>query len=275
MVSMGKQYEASFKAKVALEAIKGRENHRPVGRLVRRPSQPDQPLESGAPFINNDMIGGNAEMKNENMNALVVSTHHDDLELGCDGSVARLVDGGHRVFSLVLTHSGYSAPDGTAVRTRQTALTEANNAANLLGYTLICGDEDFLDLPVNDANICRIINAIAEHKIDTVFTHWHGDTHPPHHRINEMVLHACRSVPRVLAVNWYIGCYPFDARTFVPVNESQWSRKIAALKCYESEFRRAGEKWVRCLDQQAWNFGAQYGVELAEGFVTYKNFWEF
>src|SRR5438067_1855179 len=52
------------------------------------------------------------------MNVLVVSAHHDDLELGCGGTVARLVEQGHRVISLVLTHSGYKNPAGQVIRDR-------------------------------------------------------------------------------------------------------------------------------------------------------------
>jgi LmbE family N-acetylglucosaminyl deacetylase len=111
------------------------------------------------------------------MNILVVTAHHDDLELGCGGTVAKMIDSGHRVVSLVMTHSGYKGADGTVVRDRETARTEAEQASQILGYKLICHDEDTFDIPVNDSNICKILDTISENKINTVFTHWHGDTH--------------------------------------------------------------------------------------------------
>jgi LmbE family N-acetylglucosaminyl deacetylase len=211
------------------------------------------------------------------MNILVVSAHHDDLELGCGGMVAKALERGHRVISLVLTHSGYCAPDKTVIRSREEALVAGHRAARLLGYELIAGEEDSLDLAVTDANICRILQVIQERQIDLALTHWHGDTHPPHRRTNTMVLHACRSVPSVLgfAVNKYIGIEPFHPQLFVRLDESQWNKKIQALKCYESEFRRAGTQWVEYLDRQVLNFGAQLGVSRAEGFVVYKHLWEF
>lgn len=210
------------------------------------------------------------------MNVLVVSAHHDDLELGCGGTVARLIDGGHTVVSLVMTSSGYKAPDGTVVRANEVAAREAQAAARTLGYKLICYDEDTFDVPVSDANICRILDAIREYDIDTLFTHWHGDTHPPHQRINTMALHASRQVPRVFgfAVNWYIGTEPFDPKMFVAISVDQWARKIAALECYESEFKRAGARWVEYCDNKARNFGTTIGAERAEGFVVYKHSWE-
>jgi len=210
------------------------------------------------------------------MNVLIVTAHHDDLELGCGGTVAKLSDRGHRLVSLVMTHSGYQGIDGTVVRERDSALREARAASRVLGYELISLNEDTFDIPLMDSNIVKILDIILQFKIDTVFTHWHGDTHPPHRRINPMVLHACRHVPRVLgfAANWYIGEQVFSPNFFISINDSQWERKIRALQCYESEFQRAGPHWVEYLNHQTSSYGIQIGVKRAEGYVVYKYLWE-
>lgn len=209
------------------------------------------------------------------MNILVVSAHHDDLELGCGGTIAKLIGGGNKTISLVMTHSGYQGPDKKIVRTKEEAIKEAHLASKVLGYELITFDEDTFDISVTDSNIVKILDVIQKFKIDTVFTHWHGDSHPPHRRINTMVLHACRQVPRVLgfAVNWYISELNFSPRFFVSLDNSHWERKIKALQCYDSEFKRAGKKWVEYLNNQTLNYGAQIGVERAEGFISYKFLW--
>src|SRR5262245_49484614 len=111
------------------------------------------------------------------MNVLVVSAHHDDLELGCGATVVPLIQSGHNVMSLVLTHSGYVAPNGTVVRSPEEAAAEGQEAARKLGYKLIAYDEDTMDLALSDANTCKILDVIAMNQIDTVFTHWPGDTH--------------------------------------------------------------------------------------------------
>lgn len=210
------------------------------------------------------------------MNILVLTAHHDDLELGCGGAVARFVDGGHRVVSLVLTHSGYIAPSGAVVRDKKQAMNEGLAAARTLGYELVAYEEDTLDLPISDANTCKIVDAVQKYDVDAIFTHWPGDTHPAHQRVATMALQASRRVPQVygFAVNWYIGPTPFHPTTFVGLSEEQWERKLAALACYESEFGRAGTQWVEYLDRQTRNFGLQLGVPRAEGFVTIKNLME-
>jgi len=206
------------------------------------------------------------------MNILVVTAHHDDLELGCGGTVAKLYDEGHRVISLVMTNSGYQGPDKMIVRSKEAAVKEAHLASQVLGYELINFDEDTFDIPISDSNTVKILDAIHKYKIDTVFTHWHSDTHPPHRKISAMVLHASRYVPRVLgfAVNWYIGEQSFSPNFFISINDSQWERKIKALQCYESEFQRAGTRWVEYFNNQTLNYGAQIGVKRAEGYVVYK-----
>ena len=210
------------------------------------------------------------------MRILVVSAHHDDLEVGCGAAVARWLEMGHQLTSLVFTHSGYQAPDGRMVRTREAAGREAQRAARTLGYDLVGYEEDTFDVTESDENVCKILRVIRERQIDTLLTHWHGDTHPPHQRIHRMALHAARNLPRALgfSVNWYIGAAPFVPNLFVPVDETHWSRKLQALRCYESECERAGERWSAYLDRQSLNYGVQMGVSRAEAFIAYKYLWE-
>ena len=210
------------------------------------------------------------------MNVLVVCAHHDDLEVGCGGTVARLIDAGHAVTSLVMTHSGYQAPDGTPVRSKDAALREARRAADTLGYELVSHDEDTFDIVENDANVCKILTVIERRGIDTVLTHWHGDPHPPHQRVHRMALHASRHLPRAFgfAVNWYVSAVPFVPHLFVAISDAQWQRRLSALRCYEGEFQRTGERWVGYLDNQTRNYGTQIGVERAEAFTVYKHLWD-
>ena len=210
------------------------------------------------------------------MNILVITAHHDDLELGCGGAVARFVDQGHVVTSLVMTHSGYKEPNGTLARSEETDRQEAQRAADVLGYELISLDEDTFDIAENDANVCQILSIIQRAAIDTLLTHWHGDTHPPHRKVHRMALHASRHIPRVLgfAVNWYLGEASFDPRFFISVSEAQWRRKIDALRCYAGEFQRTGERWVSYLDHRSLELGIQAGVARAEAFTVYRYLWD-
>lgn len=98
------------------------------------------------------------------MNVLILVAHHDDLELGCGGTVAKLVEKGHDVTSLVMTHSGYTNAEGVTVRKREDALAEADAASAVLGYRLLSGEEDTFDILVKDTNICRILTVVREYR---------------------------------------------------------------------------------------------------------------
>ena len=50
-----------------------------------------------------------------------MTAHHDDLELGCGGTIAKLHDRESRLISLVLTNSEYRGPDKTIIRTKEAA----------------------------------------------------------------------------------------------------------------------------------------------------------
>ncbi len=206
------------------------------------------------------------------MNVLVVAAHHDDIELGCGATVARWAEDGHNVTGYVMTHSGFTAPDGTICRDSGVALKEARRASKLLGYDLIAGDCSTNDIAVTDENVCRILSIVRERKIDTILTHWHGDTHPPHLSVHRLAVHASRTVPRLLGfpVNWHIGSQPFQPSFFVGISKIHFERKMRAFRCFQSEHARSGEKYARHQESLSMMFGLQIGTERAEGFVTYK-----
>lgn len=215
-------------------------------------------------------------MSTERRSVLVVAAHHDDVELGCGGTISRLLREGHEVAALVMTHSGYSSPTGELVRGREDAAAEAMRAAELLGHELVTLDEDTLDIPVSDASTARIVRLAAERDVDVLLTHWHGDIDPPHQNVNRMVLRAARRVGTVLGfqVNWQPGVEPFAPHVYVSIEEEDWERKLAAYRLYESEARRHGEAYADFHDRLTRQYGAQSGVPRAEGFTAYKLRWD-
>src|SRR5208282_335532 len=96
------------------------------------------------------------------MNILVVVAHHDDLEIGCGGSIAKLIAAGNRVTCLVMTNSEYSSAQGVVIRRREDAAAESILAARTLGYEIISIDQNCFDIAMSDANACHILRAIEQ-----------------------------------------------------------------------------------------------------------------
>ena len=63
-------------------------------------------------------------------NVLVLAPHTDDAELGCGGTIARLVRSGHRVITVAFSAAEDSVPKGFP---RDVLRTENRNAAQKLG----------------------------------------------------------------------------------------------------------------------------------------------
>jgi hypothetical protein len=68
----------------------------------------------------------------------------------------------------------------------------------------------------------------------------------------------------------HLATYPSRKEPTDSVEEG----KIQALRCYEGEFQRTGEKWVNYLDHRSLELGIQVGSARAEAFVVYRYLWE-
>lgn len=203
------------------------------------------------------------------MNVLGVNAHPDDIELMAGGTLARWIAEGHTVHVLTFTDGGWTAPDGTVMRAEE-GLTEEREAASCIGYTVENLGYPALEMSFQDKHVVEVLDRVAEHKIDTMITHWDGDLHHDHEVVSRIAMAASRRVPRVLMgqVNYYLR-EVFTPNYFVDITDT-WRQKIEALGCYKSQWERQRADWTEFLDQTTSYFGKMAGVRRAEGFVTRK-----
>ncbi len=204
------------------------------------------------------------------MNVLAVGAHHDDIELGCGGTLARLAREGHRTFGLTLTNSETHYPFRGIHRTSAVARSEAARAAEVLGLTLVelpglgC-DNGTLQYDVELMR--RIERFIDEHSIELVFSHWSGDLNTDHEAAAKLTRVAARRVSSVLMYrsNWYQAEQPFDGRFFVDITDTiEVKRKC--LACFESEIANRGEDWLESFFHAHRAAGLAIGTRYAEVF---------
>jgi len=205
------------------------------------------------------------------MNVLAIGAHFDDIELGCAGALAKHIVDGDKVIIYVATKSGYTGPNNKVIRSDETAEAEGEKAASILGARLVCGGFATLNLEFTDDLNLQLVELIEKEEIDLIYTHYTGDIHHDHIALAKASLHAGRHVPRILQYhsNWYQSDECFDANFYVDVSEV-WDKKVDMLKAHESEYERAGEKWLAYFKNEAQNNGFRCGVELAEGFHLVK-----
>ncbi|MFK3981590.1 PIG-L deacetylase family protein [Micromonospora sp. NPDC050397] len=190
---------------------------------------------------------------------LAIGAHPDDLELACGGTLLRLVDSGHEVHVLVMSHGGRGG-DG-AVRA-----DEARSAGRFLGATGI----EVLDLP--DTRLAGHENEMADaiertlrrHQPDLIFTHSGNDQHQDHRAVHLATLRAARQHPAVLCYESPSVTAEFRPSVFVDITD-QLDAKVCAVATHHDQRAKpyVGERQVRGL---AAFRGGQARVPLAEGF---------
>lgn len=130
---------------------------------------------------------------------LVVSPHPDDLEIGMGGTVAKLIEQGTDVISLIATDGSGSTTvnDLSAEELCELRREEARRAVSVLGI------QTLIPLPIknlkSDKNKQRFKNDFKEmvlrFKPEEIFiTHPEVDKHPTHKIVSELVLEQLREL---------------------------------------------------------------------------------
>lgn len=175
---------------------------------------------------------------------LAIFAHPDDAELLAGGTLIKAVDAGHRVGIIDLTRGELGSKGTPELRAR-----EAIEAARVMGVV----ERESLGLPdgrIDNTDDTRraVIEAIRRHRPRAVVTHFIVGRHPDHRRSAELVRDACflsglANYPadgakhRPTKVHFAFG-YREDPEkpTFVVDTTQQFERKLAALRCFASQW---------------------------------------
>jgi LmbE family N-acetylglucosaminyl deacetylase len=204
------------------------------------------------------------------VNVLAVGAHHDDIEIGCGGALARLVREGHRAFGVTLTNSETHDDLRGIHRTRQQATDEARAAAEVLGLTLLPlegAGRDNGTLTYDVSLMRRLDELIAARDISLVFSHWQRDLNTDHEAAAKMTIVAARHVSSVLMYrsNWYQPAAPFDGSFFVDISDVV-DVKRRSLACYRTEIANRKPEWIESFLDRDRTAGFAIGRRYAETF---------
>src|SRR5579859_271533 len=220
---------------------------------------------------------------------LVVAAHPDDIEFGAAGTVARWIDEGAQGRYLLATRGDKGSDDGTvdprALAVRREA--EQRSAAAELGV----GGVDFLGEPDGQVEPSlrlreRITYAVRRfqpeivmgHDPTVLFVNNEWVNHPDHRALGLVTVDAVFPTardPLNFPEHLRDGLHPWkvaelflwstnEANQIVDIGDTL-DRKVAALRCHESQFRSFAEteRWVR---RTAEELGERAGYRAAEGF---------
>jgi bacillithiol biosynthesis deacetylase BshB1 len=217
------------------------------------------------------------------LDVLVVAAHPDDAEISIGGTILRLVESGRQVGIVDMTR-GELGTRGTAEdRARETA------AANrLLGLAL----RENLELP--DGRVEESVEArerlaatIRRHRPEILIAHHVEDLHPDHQAtgllarsawylsgLRRLALPGDAPASRPKRLYHFMSHVAFEP-TFVVDIGPVWERKVALVRCYESQLRPEdgadrgqhllfGADILARMETKARTYGERIGVRYGE-----------
>ncbi len=194
---------------------------------------------------------------------LVIAPHADDGELGCGGTIARLIEEGKEVTYLSFTFPPIDGATGVASKDAE---QELRQALKCLGC-----DRLFFET----YNI-KYFNSMRQHileylltfdkthgKFDVIFVPCSGDIHQDHQVIhNEAIRTFKKKIILGYYMPWNVKKFPCDL--FVRLKKHHVEKKIQALQCYGSQsFRPFFE---RC-DELVWGLASVRGLQCDEQYA--------
>ncbi len=222
---------------------------------------------------------------------LAIGAHPDDVELGCGGTLYKLIKSGKSVAIVDLT-KGELGTRGTD----ETRKIEAAEASKILGisYRENLGMKDGF-FQNDEEHQLQVVKMIRKYRPEILFCNAIEDRHPDHGKGSKLVSDACflaglrkvetiyegknQEIWRPKQVFHYIQWKELTPDFVVDISQ-EMDKKIEACLAYKTQFYDPNSKepitpiatkdFLESLTYRAQNLGRLSGVDFAEGFTTEK-----
>lgn len=222
---------------------------------------------------------------------LAIGAHPDDVELGCAGTIVKLISEGKKVGIIDLTE-GELGTRGT----RETRYSEASDAAKIMGISHrenLKLKDGFLNN--SEEYQLKIVEKIRKYKPEIVLANAIDDRHPDHAKAAKLISDACflaglrkietyennelQDVWRPKHIFHYIQWKNLEPDFVIDISDFM-DKKIEACLAYKTQFYDPNstepvtpittKDFLESLTYRAQDLGRLSGVQYAEGFTTEK-----
>jgi LmbE family N-acetylglucosaminyl deacetylase len=200
---------------------------------------------------------------------LVLAPHTDDGELGCGGSITRLVEEGAKVYYAAFSICKTSLPSHLAPDTLEKEVKVATKLLGIDPQHLILFDFEVRRFNEFRQSILEELVKLRDKiRPDLVFIPTPADIHQDHQIIAEEGLRAFKGTS-ILGYELPWNNVTFDTECFIKLEKRHVDSKILALTAYESQRHRTylNENFIRSL---ATIRGVQITSEFAEAFEVIR-----
>jgi len=200
-----------------------------------------------------------------NKRILVLAPHTDDGELGCGGTISKLIENNNDVYYVAFSACQLSVTKDFPSDILITEVKQATAALDIKPSNLI-----LFDLQVRTFNFHRqeildkMIKLKAEIRPEVVFMPSINDIHQDHYTITNEAMRAFK-FSTILNYELPWNNFSFNSTCFVPLEDAHLEKKIKALSLYKSQAHRTycSDEFIRSLARVR---GTQIEKKYAETF---------
>ena len=225
------------------------------------------------------------------LDILAIGAHPDDVELGCGGTLAKMISENKKVGILDLTE-GELGTRGTAL-TRKSEAEEAGKILSIAYRENLKFRDGFFKN--DDTHQIELIKIIRKYKPDIVLANAVNDRHPDHGKAAKLVYDACFLSGLLKIQTSYNGVTQDKWRPKHIFNYIQWNeekpdfiidishfldKKIEACMAYKTQFYDPNSlepntpitsiNFKKSIIYRAENLGRLIGCDAGEGFTSQK-----
>ena len=200
---------------------------------------------------------------------LVLAPHTDDGELGCGGTINKLITVGKRVIYVAFSTCEESVPEGFQIDVLTHEVKAATTTLGIKPSDLRILNYRVRHFPASRQEILEdMVKLNRELKPDLVFCPSSFDIHQDHGTISMEAKRAFKNTT-LLGYEFIWNNFQFSSQCFIELNEADISSKVAAMEQYKSQSKRlyAKDKLIRGIANYR---GLQAGVEFAEAFEVIR-----
>jgi len=197
------------------------------------------------------------------MKVLVISSHPDDFEFGCGGTLIKFSKKA-KIYLLVMTKGEVGGDPN--IRSK-----EQEKVCKYLGANLFWGGYKDTQIDFNKKLIDTIECVIKDVSANLIFTHYYQDTHQDHRNVAEATITATRYIRNVLFYETP-SSIDFSPTVFVDIGDAI-KEKLYLLKLHKSQVYATKVKKLSILESAvstAIYRGYQNRVKYAEGFIPLR-----
>lgn len=202
---------------------------------------------------------------------LVLAPHTDDAEIGCGGTMARLLEEGKELFVAAFSTAEDSLPSGAPPTLLRDEFHAAMDCLGVPEERRFVYDYKVRHLGYHRQEVLEeLVRLRAEVSPDTVFMPAHEDVHQDHQVVHIEGLRAFRNAT-ILGYELPRNHITFSTLAFATLETRHVDKKWRALQCYASQFELARSYFTReFVESLARVRGIQIGEDWAEAFQVYR-----